>query len=283
MRLQRQRKMARAPAKLESALLLTEEWNTSSNDLLNFFVLIVQKLPNIERSRWWWGISRSISNRRHSGARRLIQPFQIGFLGSQMVWALIATHRRKCFQFILFTYLLRLIGSSGRCRRAARSSLPRPPIFQNRCTSENRLLERSRRSTWHVALTITWYLFNFLMKCQSQSLESLVLSECLALLGRGSGEDSISNIGCNDCMSGESKTLTENIGLPTGVRGAADEAALSASIAACKLSTAASHCIGQARESCSSGKFANTEPRSLLFNLSPLWRSLELRQLTSSS
>ena len=51
MRLQRQRKMARAPAKLESALLLTEEWNTSSNDLLNFFVLIVQKLPNIERSR----------------------------------------------------------------------------------------------------------------------------------------------------------------------------------------------------------------------------------------
>ena len=112
-------------------------------------------------------------------------------------------------------------------------------------------------------------ILNFFMQCQTQSLESLVLSECLALLGEGSGEDSISNIGCKDRRSGESKTLTENIGLPTGVRGAADEAALSSSIATCKLSTAASHCIGQGKESCSSGKFANTEPRSLLFNLSP--------------
>ena len=138
MRLQRQGQMSWATSKLVPSLLLTKIWDTGSNDLLNFFLFIVQKFSNIEVG---W---------RRSGHTNCRQSFLISrltsftgpkiFLGLQMRWRLSTTNWWKFFQVTIIQNR-RFAWISFWFEHIA-GSLTWPPIFQGRRTSEDRLLHK---------------------------------------------------------------------------------------------------------------------------------------------
>ena len=66
-----------ATSKLEAPLLLTEKWNTASNDVLKFFFFILQKTSDIERSLTISGsLCRRLRRRQASLVKLIIRLVQ---------------------------------------------------------------------------------------------------------------------------------------------------------------------------------------------------------------